>query len=160
MLKPFSDDPSKQKRYEQFLKEKYEGGLRTKDSGGSSYMSELDRARERLEFESVEATEKSRLGKDKVAANQLLAELSGATGLQFTSGGVEVYFVQFMVDFSLQFQNLICCFGWHVQKIIAQQDEKLIMKGRYPKREEFQWRPAPILCKRFDLIDPYMGKVD
>jgi G patch domain-containing protein 1 len=29
----------------------------------------------------------------------------------------------------------------------------------YPKREQFEWRPSPILCKRFDLIDPYMGKV-
>ncbi|KAK4403525.1 G patch domain-containing protein TGH [Sesamum angolense] len=40
----------------------------------------------------------------------------------------------------------------------VQQDEELITKAMYPKREEFQWRPAPILCKRFDLIDPYMGK--
>jgi hypothetical protein len=29
----------------------------------------------------------------------------------------------------------------------------------FPKREEYQWRPSPMLCKRFDLIDPYMGKV-
>lgn len=29
----------------------------------------------------------------------------------------------------------------------------------YPRREEFQWRPSPILCKRFDLVDPFMGKV-
>jgi hypothetical protein len=29
----------------------------------------------------------------------------------------------------------------------------------FPKREEYQWRPSPLLCKRFDLIDPYMGKV-
>ena len=35
----------------------------------------------------------------------------------------------------------------------------LITKKMFPKREEFQWRPSPILCKRFDLIDPYMGKV-
>lgn len=46
-----------------------------------------------------------------------------------------------------------------VQKDKVQQDEELIAKAMYPKREEFQWRPAPILCKRFDLIDPYMGKV-
>lgn len=37
--------------------------------------------------------------------------------------------------------------------------EDLMAKKMYPKREEFQWRPSPILCKRFDLIDPYMGKV-
>lgn len=45
------------------------------------------------------------------------------------------------------------------QKDKIQQDEELITKAMYPKREEFQWRPAPILCKRFDLVDPYMGKV-
>lgn len=33
------------------------------------------------------------------------------------------------------------------------------IKKMYPKREEFQWRPSPILCKRFDLSDPHMGKV-
>lgn len=46
-----------------------------------------------------------------------------------------------------------------VQKDKVPQDDELITKAMYPKREEFQWRPAPILCKRFDLIDPYMGKV-
>lgn len=46
-----------------------------------------------------------------------------------------------------------------VQKDKVQQEKELIAKAMYPKREEFQWRPAPILCKRFDLADPYMGKV-
>lgn len=39
------------------------------------------------------------------------------------------------------------------------QDDGLAATSMCPKREEFQWRPSPILCKRFDLIDPYMGKV-
>lgn len=39
------------------------------------------------------------------------------------------------------------------------QDDGLAATSMYPKREEFQWRPSSILCKRFDLIDPYMGKV-
>ncbi|KAL6319242.1 hypothetical protein AAG906_013916 [Vitis piasezkii] len=38
------------------------------------------------------------------------------------------------------------------------QAEELVIKKMYPKREEFQWRPSPILCKRFDIIDPFMGK--
>lgn len=46
-----------------------------------------------------------------------------------------------------------------VQTDKVQQDEELITNTIYPRREEFQWRPAPILCKRFDLVDPYMGKV-
>ncbi|EYU41032.1 hypothetical protein ABFS82_07G095700 [Erythranthe guttata] len=129
--KPFHDDPEKQKRFEQFMKEKYEGGLRTKDSGGSSNMAESARARERLEFEAAAAAiEKGNSAKGKTATNQLLSDLS--SGLQFTIGGIE--------------------------KDKALQSEELIAKAMYPKREEFQWRPAPILCKRFDLTDPYMGK--
>lgn len=46
-----------------------------------------------------------------------------------------------------------------VQNDAVQQDAELIAKSMYPRREEFEWRPAPILCKRFDLVDPYMGKV-
>ncbi|KAL0284879.1 UNVERIFIED_CONTAM: G patch domain-containing protein TGH [Sesamum angustifolium] len=131
--KPFLDDPEKQKRFEQFLKEKYEGGLRTKDSGGASNMSEAARARERLEFEAAAlAIEKGNSGKESKATSQLLADLTGAAGLQFITSRIE--------------------------KDKVQQDEELITKAMYPKREEFQWRPAPILCKRFDLIDPYMGK--
>lgn len=30
----------------------------------------------------------------------------------------------------------------------------------HPQREEFEWRPSPILCKRFDIVDPFMGKVN
>jgi hypothetical protein len=30
----------------------------------------------------------------------------------------------------------------------------------YLPREEFEWRPSPILCKRFDIVDPFMGKVN
>lgn len=131
--KPFSDDPAKQIRFEQFLKEKYEGGLRTKDFGGSSKMSEADRAREKLEFETAaEAMQKGKSGKESQATSQLLSDLSATAGLQFTSGGV--------------------------QGVKSDRDGELITKSMYPKREEFQWRPAPILCKRCDLIDPYMGK--
>nr|GEZ46190.1 cysteine proteinase 3-like [Tanacetum cinerariifolium] len=35
---------------------------------------------------------------------------------------------------------------------------EVIRKSMFLKREEFQWRPTSLLCKRFDLIDPYMGK--
>ncbi|XP_022859614.1 G patch domain-containing protein TGH [Olea europaea var. sylvestris] len=134
IAKPFSDDPAKQKRFEQFLKEKYRGGLRSKDSGGASGMSEAARARERLEFEAAAmAIEKEKLDKESKATSQLLKDLTASAGLQFTTSGVE--------------------------KAQVQQDEELMPKTMYPKREEFQWRPSPILCKRFDLTDPYMGKV-
>ncbi|KAK3040201.1 hypothetical protein RJ639_028913 [Escallonia herrerae] len=133
IAKPFRDDPAKQERFEQYLKDKYRGGLRSKDSGGASNMSEAARARERLEFETAaDAIQKGKWGSESRPANQQLLDLSTATGLQFTSAGVE-------------------------QAGVGQAQE-MTMKGMYPKREEFQWRPSPVLCKRFDLLDPYMGK--
>ncbi|KAK3040886.1 hypothetical protein RJ639_027881 [Escallonia herrerae] len=133
IAKPFRDDPAKQERFERYLKDKYRGGLRSKDSGGASNMSEAARARERLEFETAaDAIQKGKWGSESWPANQQLLDLSTATGLQFTSAGVE-------------------------QAGVGQAQE-MMMKEMYPKREEFQWRPSPVLCKRFDLLDPYMGK--
>lgn len=130
-VKPFRDDPAKQERFEQFLKEKYRGGLRSKDAGGASKMSEAARARERLEFEAAaeEIAKGKRIGESRIT-NQQPVEISVTTSLQFTSGGSE----------------------------ISGPGEDL-QKKAYPKREEFQWRPSPILCKRFDIMDPYMGKL-
>ncbi|XP_043717423.1 G patch domain-containing protein TGH isoform X2 [Telopea speciosissima] len=132
--KPFRDDPAKQERFERFLKEKYQGGLRTIDSGGSSSMSESDRARERLDFEAAtETMEKAGWNKEtNLSSRQQVFDLSATTGLQFTSRGMEQAKISLV--------------------------EELMAKKMYPKREEFQWRPSPILCKRFDMIDPFMGK--
>ncbi|XP_059643892.1 G patch domain-containing protein TGH [Cornus florida] len=131
--KPFRDDPAKQERFEQFLKEKYQGGLRSKDSAGASNMSEAARAREKLEFESAAlAIEKGKWGKESGFFDQKIMALSPISGLQFTSGALE-------------------------QTKISQAEE-LMMKKMYPKREEYQWRPSSILCKRFDIMDPYLGK--
>ncbi|GAB2270203.1 hypothetical protein Dimus_005110 [Dionaea muscipula] len=130
--KPFVDDPPKQERFEQFLKDKYQGGLRSMQSDGAGKLSEAARARERLEFEAVaEAIEKAiSADRGKVSTQQLMKFTMGAS-LQFSSGGV----------------------GGDVS-----QDEGRIPKDMFPKREEFQWRPAPLLCRRFDIIDPYLGK--
>ncbi|KAK8686275.1 hypothetical protein V6N13_125302 [Hibiscus sabdariffa] len=131
VAKPFKDDPAKQERFEQFLKEKYEGGLRSTGYTVASNMSEAARAREKLDFEAAaEAIEKGKRGKESMVSTQPLDFL--ASGMQFTSGGLE------------QVEN------GHA--------EDLVTKKMYPRREEFQWRPAPVLCKRFDLIDPFMGK--
>ncbi|KAJ7956557.1 G patch domain-containing protein TGH [Quillaja saponaria] len=131
--KPFKDDPAKQERFEQYLKEKYEGGLRSTNSGGAGYMSEAARARERLDFEAAaEAIKKVKYSRESKVSTLNFMEFSKAGGLQFTSGGLE--------------------------QTKDPQAEDLIVKNMYPKREEFQWRPSPLLCKRFDLIDPFMGK--
>ncbi|XP_031276859.1 G patch domain-containing protein TGH [Pistacia vera] len=133
VAKPFKDDPAQQERFEQFLKEKYQGGLRTTDSGGATNMSEAARARERLDFEAAaEALQKGKSGEESLLTTQQFVGFPATGGLQFTSGGTE--------------------------QVKDAQAEDLTTKKMYPRREEFQWRPSPILCKRFDLIDPYMGK--
>ncbi|KAL0738456.1 hypothetical protein Bca4012_014666 [Brassica carinata] len=131
-VKPFKDDLPKQERFEQFLKEKYKGGLRTTDSNRFSSLSESARAQERLDFEAAaEAIEKGKAYKEvRRATERPIDFLAG--GLQFTSGGTEQIKDTGVVDMK--------------------------SSKTYPKREEFQWRPAPLLCKRFDLPDPFMGK--
>lgn len=90
-MKPFHEDPAKQERFEQFLKEKYQGGLRSKDVGGSSKMSEAARARERLEFEAAaEAIEKGKQGKESKTPSQLFGDVLPTAGLQFAPGVLEV----------------------------------------------------------------------
>lgn len=60
-------------------------------------MSEADRARERLEFESAAlAIEKGKWGKEANPPNQQLFGSSASTGLQFTSGGLEVCMIMFI----------------------------------------------------------------
>ncbi|XVF49810.1 hypothetical protein PTKIN_Ptkin04bG0045700 [Pterospermum kingtungense] len=131
IAKPFKEDPAKQERFEQFLKEKYEGGLRSRGSNLASNMSEAARARERLDFEAAaEAIEKGKQGKESMISAQPFDFL--ATGMQFTSCGLE--------------------------QVKDTRAEDLVTEKMYPRREEFQWRPLPVLCKRFDLIDPFMGK--
>ncbi|KAK7265042.1 hypothetical protein RJT34_32658 [Clitoria ternatea] len=131
--KPFKDDPAKQERFEQFLKEKYKGGLRTASSSLASDMSEAARAQERLSFEAAaEAIEKGKQGRESKPLVPSSMDFIPGGAMQFTSGEVEP------------------------KKGL--QAEGFTGKKMYPKREEFQWRPSPLLCKRFDLIDPYMGK--
>ena len=93
VAKPFKDDPSKQERFERFLKQKYEGGLRTTGFGGASYMSEVARARERLDFEAAaEAIEKGNCGKEIKNSTPCVTEYLSSGGMQFTSGGLQVCF--------------------------------------------------------------------
>ncbi|KAL4566431.1 hypothetical protein LXL04_030546 [Taraxacum kok-saghyz] len=148
VTKPFQHDTAKQERFEQYMKEKYHGGLRTKDAGGSSKMSESARARERLEFEA--AAEAVTLGKwgsqsqsQSQPSGQQILGVPGGRGLQFTSGGSE----------ACSSSSIIIN-----KKLEVNRGEEVMKKSMFPKREEFQWRPVSILCKRFDLIDPYLGK--
>ncbi|KAM6593710.1 hypothetical protein CsatA_001413 [Cannabis sativa] len=130
-VKPFKDDPAKQERFERFLKEKYQGGLRATQFAGDINMSEATRARERLDFEAAaDAIEKGTLGKETNISTQRITDYLATGGMRFTPGGLEK----------------------------AEDTHAEITKEIYPKRVEYQWRPSPILCKRFDLIDPHIGK--
>jgi len=126
--KPFSNDPAKQVRFEQFLRDKYKGGLRAANVTPTSTMSEGDRARERLDFEAAaEAIEK---GKGKKVIDPLsVFSLPGMNEQRFVA-------------------------ATQPESSVVIQDEKPI----YPQRQQFEWRPSPILCKRFDIVDPFMGK--
>uniref|UniRef100_A0ACD6AJX0 Uncharacterized protein n=1 Tax=Avena sativa TaxID=4498 RepID=A0ACD6AJX0_AVESA len=123
--KPFRNEPAKQARFEQFLKEKYQGGLRLANLVPTSSMSEADRARERLDFEAAaDAIEK---GKEYKAIDPI--SLLGLNEQRFVS-------------------------STQLESSAVPRDEKPML----PQREEFEWRPSPILCKRFDIVDPFMGK--
>lgn len=76
--KPFIEDPAKQERFELFLKEKYQGGLRSTTYSGSYKMSEAERAHERLDFEAAaEAlTKAGRNSEDCLQTNQQSIEFS------------------------------------------------------------------------------------
>lgn len=131
--KPFKDDPAKQERFEQFLKEKYKGGLRSASSSLAGNMSEVARAQERLSFEGAAAA----IEKQKQSTR---SKISIPSPMNFVAGGV--------MEFT----------SGALEPKKDQQTDDFIGKKMYPKREEFQWRPSPLLCKRFDLVDPYMGK--
>ena len=91
IVKPFKDDSAKQERFEQFLKEKYQGGLRTGAPVGAINMSEAARARERLDFEAAaEAIEKGKGLKETKLSAEHFVDFLATGGMQFTSGGVEV----------------------------------------------------------------------
>ncbi|KAK8939800.1 hypothetical protein KSP40_PGU005281 [Platanthera guangdongensis] len=130
--KPFKEDPPKQTRFELFLKEKYQGGLRTTSYSGADKLSEAERARERLDFESAAET----ITKEKWNKKDGLQTIR--QNIEFSRYGDE-HFVSGLTHGS------------------SQDDVKLADKI-LPKREEFQWRPSPLLCKRFDIVDPFMGK--
>ena len=93
VAKPFNDDPAKQERFERFLKEKYQGGLRSTESGGASHMSEAVRARERLDFEAAaDAIQKGKWSKESKLSTSQFMDFLSAGAMQFTSGGSVVCF--------------------------------------------------------------------
>lgn len=134
---PFKTDPLKQARFEQFLKDKYRGGLRSTYIEGN--MSDLERAQERLDFEAAaEIIERDKRSKQNSATSDQHLDLVSTVGNRFTSGGIETM-------------------GTMVQLRGHEKVENMETK-QFPRREEHQWRPTLLLCKRFNLLDPFAGK--
>nr|GEV87372.1 ARID DNA-binding domain-containing protein [Tanacetum cinerariifolium] len=75
-------DPANQERFNQYLKEKYNGGLHTKDAGGSSKMSEAA-------YAVAETVTQGKWGKESQSFSKQILGASACRGLQFTSGGTE-----------------------------------------------------------------------
>lgn len=89
--KPFKDDPAKQERFEQFLKEKYRGGLRSASASLAGNMSEAARAQERLSFEGAAAAieKQKQRTQSKISIPSSMNFVAGGV-MEFTSGAIEV----------------------------------------------------------------------
>ncbi|GJQ93954.1 hypothetical protein Tco_0005093 [Tanacetum coccineum] len=178
-----SHDPAKQERFEQYQKGQYHGGLHTKDVRGSSKMSEAARARERMEFEAEhrhntqsslaeEVIKKSMFPKREEFQWKPASLLCKRFHLIDPYMGKDIWFSPMrerwyaaekkpcssqlnLARMSIRGGNLSTgSFGATTVSLA----EEVIKKSMFPKREEFQWRHASLLCKRYDLIDLYMGK--
>lgn len=130
---PFSSDPLKQARFEQYVKDKYQGGLKNVHAIAKSTLTEWERAQETLEFE---------------AACQNLQKEEVDQIITTNQSGLYKKDLQAVMNEGFIPQS--------VNKVLAVQSLKEASK--YPIREEQQWRPRPLLCKRFNLPDPYSGK--
>lgn len=141
-FQPFKNDLAKQSRFEQFLKGKTTGGLWKPVSGGSG-LSEAERSQEIFEFETIARMQQEGLTPDKRshlnAPGKPVPELVAVMGSRFTAAGIETTttLAEAAVGKELVLRELV---------------------KKYPIREENSWRPAPLLCKRFDLLDPFAGK--
>ncbi|KAH7441522.1 hypothetical protein KP509_03G041500 [Ceratopteris richardii] len=132
--KPFSKDLSKQARFELFLKEKYQGGLRNVHATGKSSLTEWERAQETLEFE---------------AACQNLPKSETNSTASASPIGTYQRDLQAIINERFTVQS-----ADKVPAVQSSNEDAL----KYPIREEKPWRPHPLVCKRFNLPDPYSGK--
>lgn len=106
-------------------------------------MSEAERSQEIFEFETIARMQQEGLTPDKRshlnAPGKPVPELVAVMGSRFTAAGIETTttLAEAAVGKELVLRELV---------------------KKYPIREENSWRPAPLLCKRFDLLDPFAGK--
>ncbi|XP_013380300.1 G patch domain-containing protein 1 [Lingula anatina] len=129
-FKPFVKDPAKQERYEKYLELKKQGAVDCYKTVALPHMTEWDMEREEEEFK---------------RAAQLFKPLSSLMASRFTRAKFEDHHdeVEVPPDDSTPVSD---------QAKAAQ----MKMFGKLT-RERFEWHPDRLLCRRFNVPDPYPG---
>ncbi|KAM5236843.1 G patch domain-containing protein 1 [Ctenodactylus gundi] len=129
-FKPFAKDPEKQKRYEQFLAHMKKGQKDALERCLDPSMTEWERGREREEF---------------ARAAQLYVSSHSTLSSRFTHAKEEDDSDQ--VEVPRDQENDVKD---------KQSAVKMKMFGKLT-RDAFEWHPDKLLCKRFNVPDPYPG---
>ncbi|XP_033621755.1 G patch domain-containing protein 1 isoform X2 [Fukomys damarensis] len=129
-FKPFAKDPEKQKRYEEFLVQMKKGQKDALERCLDPGMTEWERGREREEFS---------------RAAQLYMSSHSTLSSRFTHAKEEDDSDQ--VEVPRDQENDVSD---------KQSAVKMKMFGKLT-RDTFEWHPSKLLCKRFNVPDPYPG---
>uniref|UniRef100_A0A8C5LM03 G patch domain containing 1 n=1 Tax=Jaculus jaculus TaxID=51337 RepID=A0A8C5LM03_JACJA len=129
-FKPFAKDPEKQKRYEKFLAHMQKGQNDALEQCLDPSMTEWERGREREEF---------------ARAAQLYVSSSATLSSRFTHAKEEDDSDQ--VEVPRDQENDVSD---------KQSAVKMKMFGKLT-RDTFEWHPDKLLCRRFNVPDPYPG---
>ncbi|XP_063109003.1 G patch domain-containing protein 1 isoform X3 [Cavia porcellus] len=134
-FRPFAKDPEKQKRYEKFLLHMKKGQKDALERCLDPSMTEWERGREREEF---------------ARAAQLYTASHSTLSSRFTHAKEEDDSEQVEVP---RDQELVSSQNDVTDK---QSAVKMKMFGKLT-RDVFEWHPDKLLCKRFNVPDPYPG---
>ncbi|XP_021055687.1 G patch domain-containing protein 1 [Mus pahari] len=129
-FKPFAKDPEKQRRYEEFLVHMKKGQKDALERCLDPSMTEWERSREREEF---------------ARAAQLYVSSNSTLSSRFTHAKEEEDSDQ--VEVPRDQENDVSD---------KQSAVKMKMFGKLT-RDTFEWHPDKLLCKRFNVPDPYPG---
>ncbi|XP_006867451.1 PREDICTED: G patch domain-containing protein 1 [Chrysochloris asiatica] len=127
-FKPFTKDPEKQKRYEAFLANMKQGHKDALERCLDPHMTEWERGREREEF---------------ARASQLYVSSHSTLSSRFTHAREEDDSDQVEVP--------------RDQENDVNDKQSAVKMKRFGKltRDTFEWHPDKLLCKRFNVPDPY-----
>ncbi|RUS80099.1 hypothetical protein EGW08_012145 [Elysia chlorotica] len=128
-FQPFRKDPAKQTRYEKYLTLVKQGGHEPYNAVASSNMTEWEKARERDEFSK---------------AAKMFRPMSAMMSSRFVSGA--------MIDDDMDEK----CIESGSEKTDETKAAEMKLFGKLT-REEHEWHPHQLLCKRFNVPNPFPG---